>query len=162
MFPSFPYEKHGFHCQFLFSKLCLRYTAGNFNENPSMRALAKILRVRVSEQSSNFLRAIQTKAKFCEHFEIGWDHSIPLLFVICFSVMSCDLIARDGFYFSEKQLGQNTLRNQISPQIRRFHVISNCEVDTVSEINAFLDCYYLSLSFFFVALPRKLASINFC
>ena len=40
---SFPYGKHCFQCQSLFSrcKLCLGYTAGNFNENPSMRALAK-------------------------------------------------------------------------------------------------------------------------
>ena len=39
--PSFSYEKRCFQCQFLFSrcKLSLRYTAGNFNENPSMRAL---------------------------------------------------------------------------------------------------------------------------
>ena len=65
---------------FLFSrcKLCLRYTAGNFNENPSMRALAKVLRARASEHSSNFVRAIRAKVKFCEHFQIGWDHSIPL------------------------------------------------------------------------------------
>ena len=33
--------------------LCLRYTVGNFNENPSMRALAKILRARASEHSSD-------------------------------------------------------------------------------------------------------------
>ena len=80
IFLSFPYRKHCFQCQFLFSrcKLCLRYTAGNFNENPSMRALAKILRARASEHSSNFLRAIRIKATFCEHFQIGWDHSIPL------------------------------------------------------------------------------------
>ena len=26
----------------------------------------------------HFLRAIRAKAKFCEHFQIGWDHSIPL------------------------------------------------------------------------------------
>ena len=25
-----------------------------------------------------FLRAIRAKAKFSEHFQIGWDHSIPL------------------------------------------------------------------------------------
>ena len=61
MFPSFPYGKHCFQWQFLFSrcKLCLRYTAGNFNENPNMRALAKILRARASEHLPNF----------CEQFE---------------------------------------------------------------------------------------------
>ena len=69
MFLSIPYGKKCFQCKFLFSrcKLCLRYTAGNFNENPSKRALIE------------FLRAIRAKAKFCEHFQIGWDHSIPLI-----------------------------------------------------------------------------------
>ena len=38
---------------------------------------------------------------------------------------------------------------------------ANYEVGTVSEIIALLDGYYLSLSFFYVALPRKLGSINF-
>ena len=62
MFPNFPNGKHCFQCQFLFSrcKLCLRYTAGNFNKNPSMRAFAKILRARASEHSS---------ITFCEQFE---------------------------------------------------------------------------------------------
>ena len=51
MLPSFPCGKHCFQYQFLFSrcKLCLRYSAGNLNENPSTRALAKILRARASE-----------------------------------------------------------------------------------------------------------------
>ena len=45
MFPSSSYGKHCLQCQFLFQrcKLCLRYTAGDFSENPSMRAVAKIL-----------------------------------------------------------------------------------------------------------------------
>ena len=49
--PSFPCRKNCFLCQFLFSwyKLCLRYTAGNFNENPSIPALANILWARASE-----------------------------------------------------------------------------------------------------------------
>ena len=51
MFSSYPHWKHCFQCQFLFSrwKLCLRYTVENFKENPSTRALAKILRARASE-----------------------------------------------------------------------------------------------------------------
>ena len=70
--PSFPFGKHCFQCQVLFSrcKLCLRYTAGNFKENPSMQALAKFLRAWASEHSSNF----------CEHFRIRWDHSTPLIY----------------------------------------------------------------------------------
>ena len=75
MFPSFPCGKHCFQCQVLFPrcKLCLRYTAGNFNENPSVRAVANILRTRASEHSNcceQFNR---------EHFQIQCDHSIPLL-----------------------------------------------------------------------------------
>ena len=59
----FPHGKHCFQCQFLFSrcKLCLRYTAGNFNENLSMRALSKILRARASEHSSNFCEQFQQR-----------------------------------------------------------------------------------------------------
>ena len=55
-FPTYLCWKHCFQCRFLFPrcKLCLRYTAGNFNENPSMRADAKILRARASEHSSIF------------------------------------------------------------------------------------------------------------
>ena len=64
MFPSFRYGKYYFHCQFLFPrcKLCLRYTAGNFNENPSIRAVAKTLRARASEQFEqrpNFARTFK-------------------------------------------------------------------------------------------------------
>ena len=44
----------------------MQFTAGNFDENPSMRALAKIL------------RAIRAKVKFRELVQIEWDHSIPL------------------------------------------------------------------------------------
>ena len=80
-FRSFPYGKHCFQCQFLFSrfKLCLRCTAGNLNENPSMRALENFCE---HEQASThlILRAIRAKAKFCEHFRIGWDHSTPLIY----------------------------------------------------------------------------------
>ena len=50
-FPMFPSFQHGkpddivSSVSFLFSrcKLCLRYTTGEFNENPSMPALAKLL-----------------------------------------------------------------------------------------------------------------------
>ena len=61
MFPSFPHRKHSIQGQFLFlrCKLRLRYTAGNLNENPSMRALAKILRARASENASNFCEKLE-------------------------------------------------------------------------------------------------------
>ena len=63
MFPSFPYGKYCFQCQFLFSrcKLCLRYTAGNLNENPSLRALANILRAH--EQASTRLSFASNSSK---------------------------------------------------------------------------------------------------
>ena len=67
MFPSFPYGKHCFQCQFLFSrsKSCLRYATGKFNENPR-----KNLRARASDHLCNF----------SEKFEqIEWDHSTPLI-----------------------------------------------------------------------------------
>ena len=49
----------------------MQFTAGKFDENPSMRAFAKIL------------RAIRAKVKFCELVQIEWDHSIPLKLVCC-------------------------------------------------------------------------------
>ena len=69
---SFPHGKHFFQCQFLFSrcKLCLRYTAGNFNENLSMRALAKILRAQASEHSSNFCEQFEQRQNFASTFEL--------------------------------------------------------------------------------------------
>ena len=81
MFPQcwqFPIGKHCFQCQFLFSscKLCLRYTEGNFKENPS-------------------LRAIRAKAKFCEHFQIGCDHSTPLVWLGEDRKCSADVVRLD-------------------------------------------------------------------
>ena len=76
MFPSFQYSKHCFQCQLLFPRCkCLRYTKGNFKENPSIRAVAKILRARASDQ---FLASNSSKGQICEHFQIGWDHLIAL------------------------------------------------------------------------------------
>ena len=60
-FPALSYGKQCFERQFLFPrcKLCSHYRVENLNENPSMRAIAKILRARASELSSHF----------CEHFK---------------------------------------------------------------------------------------------
>ena len=65
---------------FLFSrcKLCLRYTAGNFNENPSMRALAKILRARASEHSSNFCEQFEQRPNFWSTFKLDGTIRYPL------------------------------------------------------------------------------------
>ena len=69
MFPSFPCGKHCFQCLFLFPKykLCLRYTAGNFNGSPSMRAVAKILWARASEHLSNFCEQVSTYLIFASN-----------------------------------------------------------------------------------------------
>ena len=79
MFPSFQHGKYCFQCQFLFSrcKLFLRYTTGNFNENSSMQALAKLLRARASEHTSNFGEQFEQRPNFASTFKL-WDHSIPL------------------------------------------------------------------------------------
>ena len=79
MFPSFQDGKYCFQCRFLFSrcKLCLRYTTGNFNENSSMRALAKLLRARGSEHTSNFCEQFEQRPNFASAYKL-WDHSIPL------------------------------------------------------------------------------------
>ena len=64
--------KHCFQCQFVFPryKLCLRYTAGNFNENPSMRAIAKILRARANEHSSNVSEQSEQRPTFASTFKL--------------------------------------------------------------------------------------------
>ena len=67
MFPILVYGKHCFQCQFLFSRC---YTRGNFNENPSMRALAKILRARTSEHSSNFCEQFEQRPNFASTFKL--------------------------------------------------------------------------------------------
>ena len=80
MFPSFSYGKHGFQCLFLFSrcKLCLRYTTGNFIENPSMRALSKIFRARASEHSSNFCEQFEQRPNFASTFKLYGTIWYPL------------------------------------------------------------------------------------
>ena len=83
MFPQcsqFPVrETLCFQCQFLFSrcKLCLRYTAGNFNENPNMRAPAKILRAQASENSSNFCQQLEQRPNFASTFKLDGTIRYP-------------------------------------------------------------------------------------
>ena len=77
MFPSFPYGKHCFQRQFPRCKLCLRYKAGNFNENPSMRALANILRARSSEHSSNFCEQFEQRPNFASTFKLDGTIRYP-------------------------------------------------------------------------------------
>ena len=51
-------------------QIMLRYTVGNFNENPSMRALAKILRARASEHSSNFCQQFEQWPNFANTLKL--------------------------------------------------------------------------------------------
>ena len=50
--------------------IIIRYTAGNFNESASMRAVAKILRVRASEHLCNFCEQFEQKPKFASTFKL--------------------------------------------------------------------------------------------
>ena len=81
MFPSFPCGKHCFQCLFLFPryKLCLRYTAENFNGSPSMRAVAKILRARAREHLSNFCEQFEQKRNFASTFKLDETIRYPYM-----------------------------------------------------------------------------------
>ena len=59
-------------------KLCLiRYTEGNFNENPSMRALVKILRARASEHSCKFYEQFEQRPNFACTFKLDGTIRYP-------------------------------------------------------------------------------------
>ena len=61
-------------------QIMLTLTAGNFNENPSMRALPKILRARASEHSCNFCEQFEQRPNFASTFKLdGTISSIPLM-----------------------------------------------------------------------------------
>ena len=78
---QFAYGKHCFQCQFFSSrcKLWLPYTAGNFKENPSMQAPAKIFRARASEHSSNFCEQFEQRPNFASTFKLIGTIWYPLL-----------------------------------------------------------------------------------
>ena len=50
---------------------------GNFNENPSMRAVAKILRARASEHSSNFCEQFEQRPNFASTFKFNETIQYP-------------------------------------------------------------------------------------
>ena len=52
------------------SKLCLRYTAGNFNENPSIRAVENIFQARASQHLSNFCEQFEQTPNFASTFKL--------------------------------------------------------------------------------------------
>ena len=57
--------------------LCLRYTAEKFSENPSMRALAKILRARASDHSCNFCEQFEQRPNFASTFKLDGTIRYP-------------------------------------------------------------------------------------
>ena len=65
--------------QLLFSKrkLSLRYMARNFNENPSMRALLRILRTRASKHLSIFCEQFEQRPNFGSTFKLDGTISYP-------------------------------------------------------------------------------------
>ena len=48
----------------------LTLNAGNFNENPSMQTLAKILQARANEHSSNFCEQFEQRPNFASTFKL--------------------------------------------------------------------------------------------
>ena len=62
-----------------YQELCLRYTARNFNENPSMWAVAKISRARASEHSSNFCEQFEQRPNFASTFKLDGTIRYPRL-----------------------------------------------------------------------------------
>ena len=83
MFPPFPIWETLFPVSaLLFSgcKLCLRYTAGDFNETPSMRALAKILRAQASEHSYNFCEQFEQRPNFASTFKLDGTIRYPYIY----------------------------------------------------------------------------------
>lgn len=73
MYPSFVIRETLFPASILFPKckLCSRYTVENFNENPSMREVAKILRARASEHSSYFCEKFEQRPNFVSTFKLN-------------------------------------------------------------------------------------------
>ena len=66
-----PFQKHSWRTMFpQCFKLCLHDRAGNFNENPSIRAVAKFLRAGTSEHSSNFCEQFEQRPNFASTFKL--------------------------------------------------------------------------------------------
>ena len=59
-------------------QIMLTLTAGNFNENLSMQALAKILQARASEHSSNFCEQFEQRPNFASTFKLDRTIRYPL------------------------------------------------------------------------------------
>ena len=52
--------------------------AGNFDKNPSMRAVAKKLRPRASEHSSNFCEQFEQRPNFASTFKLDGTIRYPI------------------------------------------------------------------------------------
>ena len=69
MFPSYPYGKHCFHWK--------NWRSGNLSENPSTRAVAKILRAGASEHSSNFCEQFEQRPNFASILKLNGTIRYP-------------------------------------------------------------------------------------
>ena len=80
-------EPKEFNSIFVTSRTCARCersriyeilsNGANFNENLSMRAIAKILRARASEHSSKCCEQIEQRAKFASTWKFLWPFDTP-------------------------------------------------------------------------------------
>ena len=84
MFPSFPYGKHCFQCQFLFSrcKLCLHYMAENFNEIQACEHLHKFCKP-ASKHSCNFFEQFGQRPNFASTFKLDGTIQCPFFYSNC-------------------------------------------------------------------------------
>ena len=64
----------------------MQFTAGNFDENPSMRAFAKILRARTKEHSSNFCEQFEQRPNLASTFKLNGTIQYPWM-LVCRGVM---------------------------------------------------------------------------
>ena len=91
---QFSIRKHCVQCPSC--KLWLRYTAGNFNDNSSMRAVAKILRARASEHS--FASTVKLNGTIRYPFQRTPEHAPSHHHLIATNI-SCQPIAATSLRF---------------------------------------------------------------
>ena len=84
-------------------------TAGKFNENPSMRALAKILRARAGEHSSNFCEQFEQRRNFASTFKLDGTIRYPFYWVRMLSWIR-NFLAANGKGYDNSRLSDDIHR----------------------------------------------------
>ena len=103
------------------------------------------------------MRAIQAKAKFCEHFQIEWDHSMPLIIKIKSFLLL--IVTPSNFKIISLQLIlQNLLFKEVLFPIKHKHVTLLSCLQEPMKLNSILGC----LESLFEILPglTRLALLN--